>query len=52
MQQYSGKAALVLSDVSQDQTLAQTLRVQGLPSVRVILKAKSLSRVGLAKESA
>ena len=32
MQQYSGKAALVLSDVSQDQTLAQTLRVQGLPS--------------------
>ena len=50
MQQYSGKAALVLSDVSQDQTLAQTLRVQGLPSVRVILKGKIVEQLmGLAK---
>ena len=30
--QYGGKAALALSDVAQDQTLAQHLRVQGLPS--------------------
>ncbi len=34
--QYSGKAALALSDVAQDQTLAQHLRVQGLPSIRVV----------------
>ena len=45
MQQYSGKAALVLSDVSQDQTLAQTLRVQGLPSVRVISKGKIVEQL-------
>ena len=52
MQQYSGKAALVLSDVSQDQTLAQTLRVQGLPSVRVILKGKIVEQLdGPCEES-
>ncbi len=34
--QYQGKALLGLVDVSQDQTLAQHLRVQGLPSVRVV----------------
>ncbi|MEM1432663.1 MAG: tetratricopeptide repeat protein [Pseudomonadota bacterium] len=33
---YAGKVALALVDVAQDQTLAQHLRVQGLPSVRVI----------------
>lgn len=33
---YSGKVALALIDVAQDQSLAQHLRVQGLPSVRVI----------------
>lgn len=33
---YAGKLVLGLVDVSQDQTLAQHLRVQGLPSVRVI----------------
>ena len=52
MQQYSGKAALVLSDVSQDQTLAQTLRVQGLPSVRVISKGKIVEQLdGPCEES-
>jgi putative thioredoxin len=34
--QYQGKFALALSDVSRDQSLAQSLRVQGLPSIRVI----------------
>jgi putative thioredoxin len=34
--QYGGKFALALSDVSRDQALAQHLRVQGLPSIRVI----------------
>lgn len=34
--QYQGKALLGLVDVSQDQTLAQHLRVQGLPSIRVV----------------
>ena len=52
IQQYSGKAALVLSDVSQDQTLAQTLRVQGLPSVRVISKGKIVEQLdGPCEES-
>lgn len=36
MPQYQGKALLGLVDVSQDQTLAQHLRVQGLPSIRVV----------------
>src|SRR3954463_1309798 len=34
--QYQGKFALALSDVARDQSLAQSLRVQGLPSIRVI----------------
>ena len=34
--QYQGKAVLALSDVAADQTLAQHLRVQGLPSIRVV----------------
>ena len=33
---YQGKAALALSDVAQDQTLAPRLQVQGLPSIRII----------------
>ena len=37
--QYQGKFALALSDVSRDQSLAQSLRVQGLPSIRVIRTA-------------
>ena len=36
MAQYAGKASLGLVDVAQDQMLAQQLRVQGLPSVRVV----------------
>lgn len=34
--QYPGRVTLALSDVARDQTLAQHLRVQGLPSFRVI----------------
>ena len=34
--QYQGKVLLGLVDVAQDQTLAQHLRVQGLPSIRVV----------------
>jgi putative thioredoxin len=34
--QYQGKFALALSDVARDQSLAQHLRVQGLPSIRVV----------------
>ena len=33
---YPGKVAVGLSDVALDQTLAQQLRVQGLPSIRVV----------------
>jgi putative thioredoxin len=36
MPNYAGKACLGLVDVARDQTLAQHLRVQGLPSIRVI----------------
>ena len=35
-EQYGGKFALGLSDIAKDQTLAQQLRVQGIPSIRVI----------------
>ena len=35
---YEGKAVLALSDVSQDQSLAPRLQVQGLPSIRIIHK--------------
>ena len=35
-QQYQGKFALALSDIAKDQTLAQQLRVQGIPSIRVV----------------
>lgn len=34
--QYQGKFVLALSDIAKDQTLAQQLRVQGIPSIRVI----------------
>lgn len=34
--QYQGKFALALSDIAKDQTLAQQLRVQAVPSIRVI----------------
>ena len=50
--QYAGKAALALSDVAQDQTLAQHLRVQGLPSIRVVHQGKIVEQVdGPADES-
>ena len=34
--QYSGKFALGLADVARDQSLAQHLKVQGLPSLRIV----------------
>ena len=34
--QYQGKFVLALSDIAKDRTLAQQLRVQGIPSIRVI----------------
>ena len=34
--QYQGKVALALSDIAKDQALAQQLRVQAIPSIRVI----------------
>jgi len=34
--QYQGKFALGLSDIAKDQALAQQLRVQGIPAIRVI----------------
>jgi len=43
--QYQGKAKLVLSDVSQDQTLAQHLRVQGLPAMRVVHQGKIVEQI-------
>jgi len=52
IQQYQGKAELVLSDVSQDQSLAQTLRVQGLPSIRVIFKGKIVEQIDGPTEEA
>lgn len=43
--QYSGKAVLALSNVEQDQSLAQHLRVQGLPSIRVVHQGKIVDQV-------
>ena len=43
--QYGGKAAVALSDVAQDQTLAQHLRVQGLPSIRVVHKGQIVDQL-------
>lgn len=43
--QYAGKAAVALSDVSQDQTLAQHLRVQGLPSIRVVHRGQIVDQL-------
>lgn len=42
---YQGKVLLGLVDVSQDQTLAQHLRVQGLPSVRVVSNGQITSQL-------
>ena len=43
--QYQGKVFLGLVDVSEDQTLAQQLRVQGLPSIRVIKGGQIVEQV-------
>ena len=50
--QYGGKVRLALSDVAQDQTLAQHLRVQGLPSLRIVHQGKIADQLdGPADES-
>ncbi len=50
--QYAGKVALGLSDVAQDQTLAQHLRVQGLPSLRVVHNGQIVNQLdGPAEEA-
>ena len=43
--QFQGKVKLALSDVSQNQTLAQHLRVQGLPSLRIVHQGKIVEQV-------
>ena len=43
--QYGGKVVLALCNVEQDQTLAQHLRVQGLPSIRVVHQGKIVDQV-------
>lgn len=43
--QYQGKILLGLVDVAQDQTLAQHLRVQGLPSIRVVKDGQLIDQV-------
>lgn len=43
--QFAGKVALALSDVAQDQTLAQHLRVQGLPSIRIVHQGKIVDQI-------
>lgn len=43
--QFQGKILLGLVDVAQDQTLAQHLRVQGLPSIRVVKDGQLIDQV-------
>lgn len=43
--QFQGKVKLALSDVAQDQTLAQHLRVQGLPAIRVVHQGKIVEQI-------
>jgi putative thioredoxin len=45
VQQYQGKVALALVDVAQDQSLAQHLRVQALPSVRVVREGQLVEQL-------
>lgn len=45
MTQYGGKVVLALSDVAVDQTLAQHLRVQGLPSLRIVQQGKIVDQI-------
>ena len=42
---YAGKVVLALSDVGQDPMIAQQLRVQGLPSIRVIHEGKIADQI-------
>ena len=50
---YEGKAVLALVDIAQDQSLAQQLRVQGLPSIRVVKDGQLLEQLdGPQPESA
>lgn len=43
--QHPGKVALALVDVARDQTLAQHLRVQGLPSLRVVREGQLVDQL-------
>lgn len=43
--QFQGKVMLALVDVAQDQTLAQHLRVQGLPSIRVVRDGQLVEQI-------
>jgi len=45
VQQYQGKVALALVDVARDQSLAQHLRVQALPSVRVVREGQLVEQL-------
>lgn len=50
---YQGKVLLGLVDVAQDQALAQQLRVQGLPSIRIVQGGQLVDqREGLQTEAA
>ena len=43
--EYQGKVGLALSDVAEDQTLAQHLRVQGLPAIRIVHLGKIVDQI-------
>lgn len=43
--QYGGKFALSLSDVAKDPQLAQQLRVQGIPSIRVVVDGQIADQI-------
>lgn len=43
--QFQGKVKLALSDVAEDQTLAQHLRVQGLPAIRIVHQGKIVEQI-------
>lgn len=45
MPAYSGKAALALVDVARDQMLAQQLRIQSLPAVRVVHQGQMVEQL-------
>ena len=43
--QFQGKVKLALSDVAQDQSMAQHLRVQGLPAIRIVHQGKIVEQI-------